>query len=94
MNERDNQILNDSFGYNITLCDLGCRQSKDAAALIIKHARNLTKLKYMPEIGSQLAAADLKLTEANNMLAEARFAVKTARAEYEKNTTPHLVAAE
>lgn len=94
MNERDEQILNDSVGFNITLCDLGCRQAKDAAALIIKHARNLTRLKYMPEIGSQLAAADAKLTEANNMLTEARFAVVTARLEYEKNTKPYLVAAE
>lgn len=86
--------LNDSFGYNITLCDLGCRQSKDAAALIIKHARNLTKFKYAPELGSQLASADTKLSAALDALNEALFAVKTARREYEQNTEPSLVAAE
>lgn len=68
--------LDKSRWYNLMKLGLASRNAKVDAAAIIERARNLGKYEYEPTAGKELA-------EAETQLAEALFAVRVAREEYE-----------
>lgn len=73
--------------WNIWKCNQACDMAKDAASTIISRTRTMTQWGYEPAVGTALADAEDKLTEA-------LFAVKVAREEYERIAKPVLQAAE
>lgn len=86
-----NQVfkLEQSRWYSLMKLGLDCRNCRVSAEGITKWAPILATFEYEPSAGTELAKAELALSDA-------LLAVKVMRAAYERmtNTKPALVAAE
>lgn len=78
--------LDKSRWYNTMMIGQNAKYTKDTAALIIKHARNLGNFEFDPVVLTEIA-------KAKDALTEALFAVTVAQEEYQQHTK-QLVAAE